>query len=198
MRKVRRRRKIASVAAIDLKPSQNFFASNFAPPPSRAAATTFLGAAFAPRFLLAIRGISPETGGKTRGARLAARPSGPTGPRDYLRFLETSLVMSNIETWPLPPKTTLSLSSALIMRRFFLSCRLCFLMYAQSFLVSSVRGSGDAPTTAASFSFGVTGFMNAAFGLRLVAFFAAFFAGFFAAFLAGAFFAAFFFLAAIR
>ena len=45
-------------------------------------------------------------------------------------------------------------------------------------------------------SFGVTGFMNAAFGLRLVAFFTAFFAAFFAGFFA-AFFAAFF-LAAIR
>ena len=64
--------------------------------------------------------------------------------------------------------------------------------------MSSVRGSGEAPTTAASFSFGVTGFMKAAFGFRLVfAFFTTFFAGFFAAFFAG-FFAAFFFLAAIR
>ena len=42
--------------------------------------------------------------------------------RDYLRCLLTSLVISNIETCALPPNTGLSLSSALIMRRFFLSC----------------------------------------------------------------------------
>ena len=51
------------------------------------------------------------------------------GPaRGPFRLLETlfqvrltSLVISNIDTWPLPPNTALSLSSALIMRRFFLS-----------------------------------------------------------------------------
>src|SRR5215204_5841625 len=90
--------------------------------------------------------------------------------------------MSNIETWPLPPKIGLSLSSALIMRRFFASWRLFFLMYCQSFLVTSVRGIGEAPTTGASCADGVIGFMNAGFGARLV-------------FFAGAFFAAAFFLA---
>src|SRR5215204_864745 len=99
--------------------------------------------------------------------------------------------MSNIETWPLPPKIGLSLSSALIMRRFLASCRLFFLMYCQSFLVTSVRGIGDAPTTGASCADGIIGFMNAGFGARLVFFAAgAFFA---AAFFAGAFFAAAFF-----
>ena len=39
----------------------------------------------------------------------------------YLRCRLTSLVISNIDTCPLPPNTALSLSSALIMRRFFLS-----------------------------------------------------------------------------
>ena len=34
----------------------------------------------------------------------------------YFRCAATSLVMSNIETWPLPPNTALSFSSALIMR----------------------------------------------------------------------------------
>ena len=46
----------------------------------------------------------------------------------YDRCFETSLVMSNMLTCPLPPNTTLSLSSALIMRRFFASCRPFFLM----------------------------------------------------------------------
>src|SRR5579859_4316133 len=39
-------------------------------------------------------------------------------------------------------------------------------MYAQSFLVTSVRGIGLLPTTSASDALGVIGFMNAAFGLR--------------------------------
>src|SRR6185369_14538922 len=120
-------------------------------------------------------------------------------PRVYLRCLETSLVISNIETCFLPPKTSLSLSSALIMRRLVLSCRLFFLMYPQSLLVTSVRGIGLVPTTAASVELGIIGFMNAALGFRLApdffgaAFLAAlFFIGFFAAdFLAAGFFAAF-------
>src|SRR4249920_1695888 len=74
----------------------------------------------------------------------------------------------------LPPKTAFSGPSALIMRLFFLSCRPFFLMYAHSFLVTSVRGIGFDPTTSASLSLGCTGFMNAAFGLRFVAFFAIF------------------------
>ncbi len=52
--------------------------------------------------------------------------------------------MSNMVTCDLPPKTGRSLSSALIARRFFESCKPFRLMYAQSFLVSSVRGSGGA------------------------------------------------------
>src|SRR5215510_10222390 len=42
-------------------------------------------------------------------------------------------------------------------------------MYAQSRLVTSVRGIGLLPTTAARVSLGCTGFMNAAFGFRLLA-----------------------------
>src|SRR6476469_1915097 len=134
-----------------------------------------------------LRGRTPE--GRARGAR----PSDTTTlveRRTYLRCLFTSFVISNIETCPLPPKTGLSLSSALIMRRFFASCRLFFLMYCQSFLVTSVRGIGFAPTTDASRADGVIGFMNAGFGARLVFFAGAFFAAaFFAPFLAAFFLA---------
>src|SRR5258708_2514414 len=72
-------------------------------------------------------------------------------------------------TVALPPNTAFSASSALIMRLFFLSCRPFFLMYAHSFLVTSVRGIGFDPTTSASLSLGWTGFMNAAFGFRFAA-----------------------------
>ena len=86
----------------------------------------------------------------------------------------------------------------MIMRLFCLSCRPFFLMYAHSFFVTSVRGIAFAPTTIASAALGIIGFMNAAFGFRLEAFFfAAFFATFFfgAAFFATFFFATFFFAA---
>ena len=53
---------------------------------------------------------------------------------------------------------------------FLLSCKPRFLMYAQSFFVSSGRDSGVEPTTAASLSSGWTGFMKAGFGLRLEVF----------------------------
>src|SRR5437762_14240947 len=69
----------------------------------------------------------------------------------------------------LPPNTACNAASALIRVLFFLSCNPFFLMYCQSCLVSSVRGSGFEPTTNASFSLGWTGFMNAAFGFRLAA-----------------------------
>src|SRR5918993_2619711 len=83
-------------------------------------------------------------------------------------------------TWGLP-KIGRRVSSALIIRLFFGSCRLFFLMYTQSFLVSSVRGSGLAPTTSERAALGVTGAMNAAFGFRPLDFF-------FAVFLAAVFF----------
>src|SRR5690606_7227998 len=92
---------------------------------------------------------------------------------------------------------TFSLSSALMLRLFASSCSLCFLMYSHTFLVTSVRGSGAAPITAARAGLGVRAFMNAALGVRFAATFfaAAFFAGVAflavgaAVFLAGAFFA---------
>src|SRR5690606_39283766 len=51
------------------------------------------------------------------------------------------------------------------------SCSPLRLMYAQTFLVISVRGMGESPTTAASSALGVIGFMNAGFGARLRALF---------------------------
>src|SRR4051812_50159853 len=101
--------------------------------------------------------------------------------------------ISNIETCALP-KIARSFSSALTMPLLTLSCSLFFLMYAHSLDTTSVRGIGLLPTTAASCGLGVSGFMNAAFGVRFLA--GAFFA---AAFLAGgAFFArAGFFAAAL-
>src|SRR3569832_157837 len=85
------------------------------------------------------------------------------GETIQLRCLETSFVISNMLTVAFPPKTVFSVASALMLRLFFLSCRLFFLMYAQSFLTTSVRGSGLLPTTFARSSLGVRAFMNAAF-----------------------------------
>ena len=55
------------------------------------------------------------------------RPRPPPGT-DYLRWFETSLVISNIDTLLLPPNTALSFSSALMSRRLMASCSLFFLM----------------------------------------------------------------------
>ena len=54
-----------------------------------------------------------------------------------------------------------------IMRLLAASCSLFFLMYSHTFLVTSVRGSGLAPTMAASSALGVIGFMNAELAARL-------------------------------
>src|SRR5262249_9784871 len=93
-------------------------------------------------------------------------------------------------TCDLPPNTARSLSSELIMRLLTRSCRPLRFMYAHSFFVTSVRGMGLPPITAASVELGLIGFMNAAFGLRPL-----FFADFFA--LSAFFFAFTFFLFAI-
>src|SRR4029453_17096129 len=85
---------------------------------------------------------------------------------DYFRCLLTSLVISNMLTEDLPPNTVLSVSSALIIRLFLVSCSLFFLMYAHSRLVTSVRGIGLAPTTSCRAGLGFTGRMNAALGFR--------------------------------
>src|SRR4029077_15198021 len=61
----------------------------------------------------------------------------------------------------LAPKIGCSLSSAMISRLFAGFCSLCFLMWAQIFLVTSLRGNGSDPTTLARCSDGCIGFMNA-------------------------------------
>src|SRR6185436_2149813 len=76
------------------------------------------------------------------------------GACGYFRCLLTSFVISNMLTVALPANTGFSASSALIIRLFFLSCRPFFLMYAQSFLVTSVRGIGFEPTTSDSAALG--------------------------------------------
>src|SRR5258707_12282235 len=57
--------------------------------------------------------------------------------------------------------TASTVSSALRLRLSFGSWSSCLRMYSQSFLVSSVRGSGSLPTTAASAVSGCTGLLRA-------------------------------------
>src|SRR3989339_928373 len=64
------------------------------------------------------------------------------------------------------PKTAFRVSSALMLRLFLVSCSLFFLMYAQSFLTTSVRGRGLLPTTLASWLLGVSSFMKALLAIR--------------------------------
>src|SRR5262245_28047230 len=59
-----------------------------------------------------------------------------------------------------PPKIFWSFSSGLMFLRFFASWRLYFLIYAHNFFVTSVRGIGPSPTTAASSLLGFMGCMN--------------------------------------
>src|SRR5205085_1677919 len=100
-----------------------------------------------------LRGRRPKETGCIR-SRARDAPRLEQGPRKgYFRCFPTSLVISNMLTWPFL-KIGLSLSSALISRLFLVSCSLFFLMYAQSFFVTSVRGSGLLPTTSASSSEG--------------------------------------------
>ena len=73
----------------------------------------------------------------------------------------TSLVISNIETTFLPSNTASSFSSARMLRFSLGSWSSCFRMYSQSFLISSVRGSGSLPTTTASAVSGCTGLLKA-------------------------------------
>ena len=56
-----------------------------------------------------------ETGRRNAGP-LACRSPASAGPWNYLRCFATSLVISNIETCFLPPNTSFSLLSALIMK----------------------------------------------------------------------------------
>src|SRR5512133_2090499 len=86
-----------------------------------------------------------------------------TYEKNYLRCLLTNLVISNIVTCFFPPKRGLSLSSALMLVLFFWSWSEFFLIYCQSFFVTSVRGIALEPTTCESASSGCMGFIKAAF-----------------------------------
>ena len=110
----------------------------------------------------------------------------------YDKCAEMSLVISNIDTCFLPPNTATNFASPLIMRLFASSCNLCFLMYSQIFLVTSVRGIGSAPITAAKTGDKVIGFMKAEFAFLAAgaAFGAAAFTALAGAALATGFFAA--------
>src|ERR1700730_9269532 len=81
---------------------------------------------------------------------------------DYFRCLLTALAIWNISIF-FAPKTACNLSSARISRLFCGFCSLCFLMCAQIFFVTSLRGSGSVPTILAKCSEGCIGFMNALF-----------------------------------
>jgi hypothetical protein len=76
-----------------------------------------------------------DRGKSTRAGRQPARGRQPAGVapaaadrNDYFRCALTSLVISNMETCFLPPKTAFSFSSALIIRLLMASCSLFFLM----------------------------------------------------------------------
>ncbi len=94
--------------------------------------------------------------------------------RSYRTCLLTSLVISNMFTLDRPLNTGRSFASAMIMRRFLGSCRRFRLMYFHSFWVSTVRGIGVLPITAAKAASGRTGFMKAGFGFRFFLLFAFF------------------------
>jgi hypothetical protein len=75
--------------------------------------------------------LSNEKGDRTKnkGRRWPTLPCNePVTQSRYFMCFESNLVISNIETFFLPPKTRCSLSSALIIRRFIVSCNLFFLM----------------------------------------------------------------------
>src|SRR5215471_6922943 len=71
-----------------------------------------------------------------------------------------------------PPKMGCNFSSARISRLFFGFWSLFFLMCAQTFFVTSLRGSGCEPTIFARCSEGCMGFMKALFAFVLRAAFA--------------------------
>src|SRR6266478_692211 len=74
-----------------------------------------------------------------------------------LKCLLMAFVIWNISNRAFP-KTGFSFSSAMISRRFFGSCSLCFLMYAHTFFATSGRDIGVVdPSTSASCGEGVKG-----------------------------------------
>lgn len=74
------------------------------------------------------KAVAPHCMTKTKTPARCGRVCLASGKTDYCRWLEMSLVISNMDTCFFPPNTALSLSSALIMRLFALSCSLFFLM----------------------------------------------------------------------
>src|SRR6202795_3624898 len=82
-------------------------------------------------------------------------------PPCFRRCPFTSLIISNIETTFLPSNTASNFSSARMLRLSLGSWSSCLRMYSQSFLFSSVRGSGSLPTTVASAESGCTGLLRA-------------------------------------
>jgi len=70
----------------------------------------------------------PPTGRHTLGGAGAGSTIDPAAPQTYFRCLLTSLVISNMFTAALPPKTAFSAPSALIVRLFLGSWSLFFLM----------------------------------------------------------------------
>src|ERR1022692_1773434 len=83
-------------------------------------------------------------------------------PVPYFKCLLTALVIWNMSNFLLP-KIGCNLSSARISRLFFGFWRSCFLMCAQIFFVTSLRGSGSVPTILARSSEGCIGFIKALF-----------------------------------
>src|SRR5262245_6044432 len=111
-------------------------------------------------------------GGRAGTRQLPTTNHRPLHRALYFRCVLLSFVISNMLTVFLPANTGFSLSSALMLRLFLASCSPFFLMYAQSFLVTSVRGIGLSPITSPSAALGVMGFMKAALAFRAVFFFA--------------------------
>ena len=69
----------------------------------------------------------PDTAPAMAGRRIEWATCLPI-PECYLRWFETSFVISNIDTCRLPPNTALNFSSALIRRLLIESCSLFLLM----------------------------------------------------------------------
>ena len=67
--------------------------------------------------------LRAERFGETAGALAQA-----VRRKDYFKCLLTSLVISNMLTWDLPPKTGFNVASDLIIRLFLASCSPFFLM----------------------------------------------------------------------
>src|SRR3989344_3435906 len=94
------------------------------------------------------------------------------GTRDvfflYERCAETSFVISNIVTSPLPPNITFNFASARILRLLAVFWRLLALMYSHNFLTTCPRAIGPGPVTASSSGERFIGFMRAGFAVLTI------------------------------